>query len=221
MNAVIEHETELSREQWLEVRKKGIGGSEAAAVLGLNPWMTNVDLWEIKTGRKDAPDIGGKEYVRYGIDAEAPLRELFALSHPEYETHYRPNDIRFSAKHPFLFSSLDGWLVEKSTGECGVLEIKTTNIFSSMTREKWNDRIPDTYYIQVLHAMNVNGWGYAKLKAALQSKWDSEIRETHRHYTLLAQDHKDDMETVLEKTCHFWEYNVQRDIRPNLILPQI
>lgn len=41
-----------SRDEWLHVRADRIGGSEAAAVVGLNPYMTNTDLWEIKTGRK-------------------------------------------------------------------------------------------------------------------------------------------------------------------------
>ena len=54
----------LTREQWLQERKKGIGGSDAAAVLGLNPYMTNVDLWKIKTGRKEQEDISEKPFVK-------------------------------------------------------------------------------------------------------------------------------------------------------------
>ena len=47
----------MTREDWLEERKKGIGGSDAATILGLNPYKTSIDLWEEKTGRKDAEDI--------------------------------------------------------------------------------------------------------------------------------------------------------------------
>lgn len=221
LNSVIEHPAELTRTQWLAKRCQGIGGSEAAAVLGLNPWLSNVELWEIKTGRREAEDLSVKDYVQYGIEAEKPLRELFALDHPEFEVHYRENDIRISKTYPFLFVSLDGWTVDKETGENGILEIKTTNILNSMSREKWNDRIPDTYYIQILHGLSVLGWPRAQLKAALKSVWDGEIRTTHRHYTLNADDFRNDLEIVLEKTVKFWEYNIQRDIRPNLILPQI
>lgn len=71
--------------------------------MGLNPWKTNIELWEEKTGRREAEDISGKDYVRYGIEAEKPLRELFALDHPEQEVHYRENDIRYSKEHSFLF----------------------------------------------------------------------------------------------------------------------
>ena len=53
----------MGRTEWLQERKKGIGGSDAAAILGLNPYMSNVDLWEIKTGRKEQEDISEKEIV--------------------------------------------------------------------------------------------------------------------------------------------------------------
>ena len=51
---------------WLEARRKGIGASEASAILGCNPYMSNVDLWEIKTGRRQAADISNKACVQYG-----------------------------------------------------------------------------------------------------------------------------------------------------------
>ena len=41
-----------NHDEWIAERRKGIGASEAAAVLGLNPWQSNVDLWRIKTGKK-------------------------------------------------------------------------------------------------------------------------------------------------------------------------
>ena len=71
----------MSRQEWLQERKKGIGGSDAAAIIGLNPYMTNVDLWEIKTGRKEQEDISNKPCVKYGTEAEGPLRELFKLQY--------------------------------------------------------------------------------------------------------------------------------------------
>lgn len=47
----------FSEKEWLEARVSGLGASEASAVLGLNPYMSNVDLWRIKTGRKKAANI--------------------------------------------------------------------------------------------------------------------------------------------------------------------
>jgi predicted phage-related endonuclease len=66
---------------WLSERRTGIGGSDAATILGVSPYMTNVELWRIKTGRKIPEDISGKPYVKYGIEAERHLRGLFELNH--------------------------------------------------------------------------------------------------------------------------------------------
>ena len=53
-----------SREEWLQERKKGIGGSDAAVVIGKSKWKNNVQLWEEKTGRIETPDISDKPYVQ-------------------------------------------------------------------------------------------------------------------------------------------------------------
>ena len=74
--------------EWHAARLKGIGASEASAIVGCNPYMSNVDLWRIKTGRKKAPDISSNAHVAYGHAAEGPIRELFALDYPEYEVSY-------------------------------------------------------------------------------------------------------------------------------------
>lgn len=219
---VIIHPTELTRAQWLEKRKQGIGGSDAAAVLGLNPWMDNITLWEIKTGRREQEDISAKDYVRYGVEIEQYLRAIYAMDHPEIEMHYRENDIRVSEKYPFMFVSLDGWTVDKNTGELRVFEAKHTNILNSMSREKWNDSIPTNYFIQLLHGLNVlPDFTGSDLFADLKSIWQNQPRHALRPYNIERADFKDDLEILMEKVIHFWEYNVQRDIKPNLILPQI
>lgn len=55
---------------WLKGRLNGIGGSDASAVVGKNPYKTNIELFEEKTGRRIAPDISEKPYVIYGKEAE-------------------------------------------------------------------------------------------------------------------------------------------------------
>ena len=65
-----------SLEEWLEKRTSYVGGSEAAALVGKNPYMSNIDLWQIKTGQQAKPDIDDKEYVIYGRNAEEHLRAL-------------------------------------------------------------------------------------------------------------------------------------------------
>ena len=139
-----------SRDEWLQARGKRIGGSEASAVVGLNPYMSNTDLWSIKTGRREAEDISDKPYVRYGHDAEPLLRGLFKLDFPDYKVGYRDNNLFLNSRYPWAHASLDGWL-EDPEGRTGILEIKTTEILQSMQKEKWKDMIPDNYFLQVLH----------------------------------------------------------------------
>lgn len=210
-----------NREEWLEERKKGIGGSDAATILGLNPYKTNIDLWEEKTRRKEAEDISGKEYVKYGTQAENLLRELFKLDFPQYEVKHEENTIIKHSEYPFLFASLDGQLINKETGELGILEIKTTNILQSMQKEKWKDKIPNNYYCQVLHYLNVTGYSFVVLKAQLKYDYDGDIRLETKHYKILREEVEEEIQYLEKKEIEFWKEYVEKDIRPPLILPEI
>lgn len=210
-----------TRAEWLEERKKGIGGSDAATILGLNPYKSNVDLWEEKTGRKESEDISNKPYVKYGTNAEEYLRELFKLDFPQYEVSHEENTIIKHPTYPFLFASLDGQLVDKKTGELGILEIKTTNILRSMQKEKWKDKIPDNYYCQILHYLNVTGYSFVILKAQLKYDYDGDIRLETRHYKILRKDVEDDIKMLVEKEIEFWNEYVVKDKMPPLKLPEI
>ena len=113
MRRINDHITMLelgSRDEWLQARGKRIGGSEASAVVGFNPYMSNTDLWSIKTGRREAEDISDKPYVRYGHDAEPLLRELFKLDFPDYKVGYVDNNLFLNSRYPWAHASLDGWL---------------------------------------------------------------------------------------------------------------
>ena len=211
----------MTREEWLEERKKGIGGSDAATILGLNPYKDNIKLWEEKTGRRQAEDISEKEYVKYGTNAEDLLRELFKLDYPKYEVRHDENTIIKHPKYPFLFASLDGTLIDKETGEMGILEIKTTNILQSMQKEKWKEKIPDNYYCQVLHYLNVTGYSFVILKAQLKYDYDGEIKLDTRHYKILKEEVAEDMKMLEEKEIEFWTKYVETGIRPPLTLPTI
>lgn len=211
----------MTREKWLEERKKGIGGSDAATILGLNPYKDNIKLWEEKTGRRQAEDISEKEYVKYGTNAEDLLRELFKLDYPKYEVRHDENTIIKHPKYPFLFASLDGTLIDKETGEMGILEIKTTNILQSMQKEKWKEKIPDNYYCQVLHYLNVTGYSFVILKAQLKYDFDGEIKLDTRHYKILKEEVADDMKMLEKKEIEFWTKYVETGIRPPLTLPPI
>ena len=204
---------------WLTGRMNGIGGSDASAIVGMNPYKTNIDLFEEKTGRRAAADISGKPYVIYGKLAEAPIRELFKLDYPEYQVEHYDFRILQSIQYPFMQASLDGELTDVD-GRRGILEIKTTNILQSMQYEKWKDRIPDNYYIQVLHYLLVTGYEFVVLRAHLVSEWGQDKRTTVKHYFIERSEVREDLDALLREEKKFWEY-VESGRKPPLILPEI
>ena len=103
-----------SHEKWLKNRTYGIGGSDASAVVGLNPYKTNIQLFEEKTGKRIPEDISEKPYVKYGTLAEPLIRDLFRLDYPEYQVEHHENRILRSTKFPFMQASLDGELTDQN-----------------------------------------------------------------------------------------------------------
>ncbi len=208
-----------TREEWLQARKGRLGGSDAAAVLGINPYMTNERLWEIKTGRRQQDDISGLEVVRYGTKAEAHLRELFKLDFPEYEVLYDENNMITNSDFPFAHASLDGMLIKGK--RTGILEIKTALINGSLQASKWKDQIPDNYYCQILHYLMVTGWDFAILKAQLKYEFDGELPYLQtRHYIVERDDVEGDIKVLEEAEREFW-CAVVENRRPATILPEI
>ena len=204
---------------WLKARTYGIGGSDASAIIGMNPYKSNIDLFEEKTGRRIPEDISDKPYVRYGTEAEPHIRALFSLDYPDYQVEYHENRILRSIRYPFLQASLDGELTDPD-GRRGILEIKTTNILQSMQREKWKDRIPDNYYIQVLHYLLVTGYQFVVLRAHLISDWGTDKRTSIRHYFIERSEVEEDLEMLLKEEIKFWQY-VESGRKPPLILPEL
>ena len=207
------------RAAWLNARKNHIGGSDAAACVGMNPYKNNVQLWEEKMGMVLPEDISDKEYVQYGTEAEKYLRELFALDFPEYQVLYDENNMFLNPDFPWMHASLDGELVDQR-GRHGILEIKTTNILRSMQREKWNDRIPDNYYCQILHYLAVTECDFAVLKARLKSEWNGELIIREKHYFIERSEVEEDIKMLVEAERRFWEC-IKSGRRPDLILPVI
>ena len=208
-----------SREEWLQARNNRIGGSDAAAIIGLNPYMSNVDLWEIKTGRRQQEDISQKPYVKYGTKAEKYLRELFKLDHPEYLVLYQENNMFFNDAYPWAHASLDGWLGSEN-GFRGIWECKTTNILNGQQKEKWDNRIPDNYYCQLLHYFMVTEYKFAVLKAQLKYDYGDDVMCVTKEYRIERTEVEQDIRYLAEKEKEFWEC-VKTDQKPTLILPKI
>ena len=208
-----------SREEWLQARAGRIGGSDASAILGMNPYRTNIELWQIKPGQLVPEDISDKPYVKYGTEAEQYLRELFKLDFPEYQVCYEENNMFLNDKYPFGHASLDGWLIDQN-GRLGIWECKTTNILQSMQKEKWDHRIPDNYYIQILHYLLITEFDFAILKAQLKSEFGGEIYIQTKHYKIERSEVQADIDLLEASERKFWK-QVQERRRPDLILPNI
>lgn len=209
-----------SREEWLANRTKGIGGSEISAIVGQNPYMNNVELFEYKTGRKQPEDISDKPYVIYGTKAEEHMREMFKLDFPDLKVSYTDNNCFINDKFPWAQASLDGW-IEDQDGRRGILEIKTTEILQSMHREKWKDAIPMNYYCQTLFYMAVYEADFTILKARLKTVFDGIPSAQIKHYKIERQEVKDDIEFLMQKGSEFWHNYVLTGKQPPLRLPEL
>lgn len=207
------------RDEWLRHRKKGLGGSDISAVVGLNPYKDNQTLWKEKRGIIKAPDISDKPYVQYGTKAEEHLRELFCLDFPQYKVFYDENNSFKNDKYPWRQASLDGWLVDEE-GKKGILEIKTTEILRSSQKEKWNNAIPQNYYCQVLFYMAVCEADFVILKAQLKTVFEKMPYLQTKHYYIDRKDCEEDIEYLMTKGAEFWE-KVEKGIMPDLLLPEV
>lgn len=210
----------MDKTQWLENRKKGLGASEVSAILGLSPYKSNIQLWREKTGKAVAKDISMQPFVQYGIDAEEPIRRLFELDYPQYQVDYKDYDVYRNSKYDWLLATLDGVLTDKTTGKKGILEIKTTNILNKQMREKWNDKVPQNYYIQILHQFLATGFDFAILKANLKTNFNEDITVQTKHYFFKREELQGDLDYLLQKEIKFWEC-VTENKQPNLVLPPI
>lgn len=136
------------REAWLQERRKGIGGSDAAAILGLNPWRSPFQVYLEKIG--EAPEYEPGEPAYWGtilediVAAEFTKRTGLKVQ--------RVNKILWSSEHPFMLANIDRRIVGTHHG----LEAKTT---SAWNRDEWSaEAAPIQYVIQCQHYMAVTGW---------------------------------------------------------------
>jgi putative phage-type endonuclease len=195
-----------NREEWLAMRQEqGIGGSDSGAILGFNPWQTNLQLWRYKTGLEVPPDLSDNPSVIFGKKAEEHIRELFVLDYPHFDCDYHEFFMYVNDKLPWQFATLDGELTDKESGERGILEIKTTTIQNKSQWDEWENGIPQRYYAQVLHQLSATGWNFAILRAYIRHYKGGEFRATVRDYRIDRKDVQEDIEYLCEKESQFME----------------
>jgi putative phage-type endonuclease len=178
----------LSHEEWLEYRKKGIGGSEIASILGVSPFSNAYKVWLDKTDKSEKgnfdnqamywgrrlEDIVAQEFTeRTGLKVR---RRNAILQHDDYD---------------YLLANVDRMIEGVEEG----LEVKTANEFS---KTDWQDgNIPYHYYLQIQHYMLVTGYKYWWI-AVLIGGNDFRYKRIERDEQII--------ELILEKCKEFWDY---------------
>ena len=164
----------LSREEWLRLRKTGIGGSDAGAICGLNPYSSPMSVYCDKAGL-GLGEENGREAVRQGHDLEGYVAQRF-MEATGLKVHHS-NYMYRSRENPFMIADVDRLVVGEDAG----LECKTASAYNA---GKWKDgEIPPHYVLQCAHYMAVTGkraWYIAVVILGQEFKyhklaWDDEL----------------------------------------------
>jgi putative phage-type endonuclease len=145
--ALVARTDNMTKERWLEIRRSGIGGSDAGAVCGFNRYKNAIDVWFDKT--KKINDKKDNEAMRQGRDLEGYVAERFceATGKKVYELPVMLGNVNY----PYALADVDR-LVD---GEQAGLECKTANLYSE---KRWaGGSIPPEYELQCHHYMMVTG----------------------------------------------------------------
>ncbi len=147
---------ELPREDWLQIRKQGIGSSDAAAAVGLNPYKSQLELWLEKTGRDASmPKVDPH-------DEESPLYwgnvlEPIVAWHYSKRSQHKVRRINAVLQHPdpalpWMLANIDREVI--GTDDVQILECKTAGINGARL---WKEGVPEYVQLQVMHQLAVTG----------------------------------------------------------------
>jgi len=189
----------MKHDEWVESRRKGIGGSDVGAILGWNPWKTPLDVYREKVEGVRTED---NDAMKAGRMLEDTIAKWYAL-----ETGHRvvkDNKIRIHPQHDFLIANLDRLIVGNGNGKgTGILEVKTA---SGWAFQQWeDDGLPLMYYGQIQHYMNVTGhkWG------------DFAVLVDGRHLKIIPVEYDKEFCEMMEwQLVKFWEEHIKPQVPP-------
>lgn len=196
---------EMTREQWLDLRKTGIGGSDAGAIMGFNKYATPLSVYLAK---KDMSHFEGNAATEWGNILESPIREK-AKEELGIQIETVPGMFT-SAKHPFMNANLDGLVFVDGEKEIagsvvsglGGHEIKTSRTGDGFTA----DEIPDSYYCQVQHYMAITGLPFFVLTVYIIDRYEG------KHYVIPRNDYF--IERLVKQEGDFWNFNILQNNMP-------
>lgn len=185
----------LSREEWLKYRKKGICGTDAGAITGFNPYVSAFSVYRDKTS--DEISEFDNEAMRQGRDMEDYVARRFMEETGKQVR--RANAIYENEKHPIMLADFDRLIVGEKAG----LECKTVSPYSA---DKWSDgKIPMHYQMQVQHYLAVSGYDCWYIAALIFGR-DFIIRKIERDEELINNL------TVIEE--NWWEKHIVENTIP-------
>ena len=191
----------LSRDNWLAVRKGGIGSSDAASAVGLNPYKSQLQLWMEKTGRDGTlPKVDPNDQTSpmyWGA-----MLEPIVAAHYSKRTGYkvrRINAVLQHSQHPWMLANLDREVM--GAPDVQILECKTAGLNGSRL---WKEGVPEYIQLQVMHQLAVTGKQAADV-AVLICGQDLQIHRIERDDSMIAK--------LIALERQFWRY-VELDQQP-------
>ena len=195
MPRILAKTTEIDHAQWLEYRRTGLGGSDAAAVVGLHPYKSKIELWADKTGR--IPAVEDNISMRIGRELEECVAKCFCEETGKKVR--RRNAIFQHNEYDFITANVDREIVGENAG----LECKTTSPLAKSDFE--NGEIPLYYYCQCCHYMNVMGYDKMYLAVLVIGK---------KFYWFTIERNEEECNSLLNSEIAFWNDHIKPDVRP-------
>jgi putative phage-type endonuclease len=189
MSDVLVNTENLSKEEWREWRKQGLGGSDIATICGLNKYKSPIELWMEKTNQIEPKEAGEAAY--WGNVMEPIIRDEFTL-----RTNLNIRLVLAILKHPihsFMLANLDGVIDDPVCGEC-IFEAKTASIYKL---NEWEDSIPEGYMLQIQHYMAVTGYKRTFIAVLIGGN-------QFKYKTIERDDELIDM--IIKLETNFWNY---------------
>ena len=192
----IAYTKDMDREKWLEYRRLGIGGSDAATVVGLNPWSSRLALYADKIGLM--PEKESTEAMRQGSDLEDYGAQRWMEATGKVCQRY--NYLFSNEQYPWGIANID----RKVVGESSLLEIKTTSVWNKTDFE--NGEIPPQYYTQCMHYLAISGFDRAYLAVLVLNK---------AFHTFVIERNEAEIEALMQAEKAFWEQHIVPRIAPD------
>lgn len=189
---------EMTHQEWLADRRKGIGGSDVATILGLNKWKSPYQLWLEKTGQINLEESDSEPAYWGNVLEEVVAREFCERTGKKVR---RRNQVFEHEEYQFLRANIDRDVV----GENALLECKTANQF--LAKDWDGEEIPMSYLCQVQHYMNVLNREYAYIAVLIGGQkfiW----KKIERDQELI--------DLITKHLVEFWQINVVEGVEPRI-----